>query len=330
MVATATNLKTPTLPGTLDVNGQAMATPPGAVGIVGKLNGNELFVVRDGQTLSLRSGDWLLEGDRVVTTSAAEQTLFFAGDSAGSLRRIQFARGADFKIRNGEIYTTALMTSQVVTAGEALPGITAAIGSDDIPLEPGEAAQLSAEEAAAQGASSGFFGTPLAASAGTALGLGGGALVLASLGGGSDSSSEPTPVAMPSEGTPDNGNGSTGGDAGSGGSGSGDGTGDTPPPAAGGPLSSGGAQLDNAFADNPTGQTPPFSFADGAAMLEGLSPASASSGLLGFLPASLLPAVTPVTDALTVTSVVSDAAGAISSQASQLNLPTPNPTNAPL
>jgi hypothetical protein len=71
MVVTATNIKTPALPQQIDINGTAIATPAGASGIVGKLNGQDFFVVRNGQTISLQSGDWLTDGDRVVTSSAA-------------------------------------------------------------------------------------------------------------------------------------------------------------------------------------------------------------------------------------------------------------------
>ncbi len=293
MVTTAANIKTPALPATLEVNGQAMATPSGAVGIVGKLDGNELFVVRNGQTVSLKAGDWLLEGDRVVTTPAAEQSLYFAGDASGSLRRIVFARGADFKIRNGEIYTTSLMTSSMVTAAEALPQGIVAAGSDDTAIDPDAA--MAVEETSSI---SGLFGSPLALGAASVLGVGGGAVALASV----VKNDSATPAADPAPNTTPAGNDGTGdGTGGNNGENTDGNTGDAP--ASGGAFSSGGAQLDGLLADNPTGQTPPFSFADGAAMLEGALPvplaapaansgspaaalADAATGLIGSLPAN--------------------------------------------
>lgn len=299
MVATATNIKTPALPATLEVNGTAMATPAGAVGIVGKLEGNDLFVVRNGQTVNLRAGDWLLEGDRVVTSSAAEQTLYFAGDAAGSLRRVQFARGADFKIRNGEIYTTSLMTSSMVTAAEALPQSIVAAGADEVALAD-EEAPMAVEETSSL---SGLFGTPVAMGAAGVASVAGAGLALTSLL--NNDSSDPT-AAPAAQTNPSGGNGSGNGDAGGDNTDGGNmdgGNGGEPAPD-GGAFSSGGAQLDGLFADNPTGQTPPFSFADGGAMLEGASPVplAAPAGDTGGPAAAVINAL-PVTPTVVATEV---------------------------
>jgi len=127
----------------------------------------------------------------------------------------------------------------------------------------------------------------------------------------------------------DAGNNNTGGgnggalnpDAGNGDNGSGDGA--TPP--SGGQFSSGGAQLDGLFADNPTGQTLPFSFADLGSQFENAVPipgASAENTLLGLPPggspasagdlAALMGDVpTQITGVLPAQTITSDMAGAV-------------------
>jgi hypothetical protein len=302
MVVTATNIKTPALPQQIDINGTAIATPAGASGIVGKLNGQDFFVVRNGQTISLQSGDWLTDGDRVVTSSAAEQIVYFAGNMPNTLNKVVFARGADFRIKGGEVYTTSMITMSLVAARDGLVNDTASVvGADEALTASTEESMATAQEMASSGSSNGLFGGALAGTGGTALGIGGATLAVLGISGGNDPAatqdSTASTGANKSNNAGSNDTGNTGGDT-------------TDNPEAGGEAASGnfggGAQQ---LAD-----TLPFEMAgemganfesmlvEWGGMLDAASPAGANSILPGVDQASVESNLTALADLIATSS----------------------------
>lgn len=249
------SLKLELLNDALDTNGIGLNLPADAIGVVGGPVSSDFQVTRNGETISLKAGDVLRKGD-MIRTGGMTQTIFLSSTQAVAMTKVALAANQQLTLDTDV---------EMALEGELVEvAATEAINPDML---------ASAEE------TTGLFGALGAASiAGVpAAGVAAGGLAVAALGGsgGGDSGNADS----------GSGNGSNNGgnlpDTGNGDNGSGN---PAEPPASGGPFSSGGAQLDGLFADNPTGQTPPFSFADGAAMLEGALPipgASAQSGVLG-------------------------------------------------
>lgn len=303
MVATATNIKTPALPAQIDVNGASIATPTGASGIVGKLSGQDLYVVRNGQTLSLRAGDWLMDGDRVVTGSAAEQVLYFAGDMPNTLNKVIFGRGADFRIKNGEVYTTSMITMSLVAARDGLANEPASVVGMDDTLNTNDEA-VASEEALAAEAGSGLFGSGLlAGGAGATLGIGGAALAVLGLAN-NDSGSEASTPTPPQNDQPN--------DQGA----------DQDPPAEepSGNFGSGAMQLTEVLPleqGGDMGANFEAMLLDWAAMLDSAAPAGQSGGL----PASPDQLINTLTD--TLQGILSPISAVIPGGSSSLPIPLP-------
>ncbi len=275
-----TTLKPELLNDALDTNGIGLNLPADAIGVVGGMVSNEFQVIRNGQTISVKPGDMLLKGD-VIRTGAASQTIFLSSTQAVAMTKVALAANQQIALDTGaeialegeliEVSATDALNPDMLAASEETTGLFGALGAASI------------------------FGVPAA-------GVAAGGVAVAALAGGSGGGD-----------SADAGNSNTGGgnggnfpDTGNGDNGSGDGA--TPP--SGGQFSSGGAQLDGLFANNPTGQTPPFSFADlgsqfeNAVPIPGASTAAEPGGLpvdiTSVIPAQLSSTVAQTVDMLPV------------------------------
>jgi hypothetical protein len=255
------SLKLELLNEALDTNGIGLNLPADAIGVVGGAASSEFQVTRNGQAVSVKPGDVLLKGD-IIRTGSTTQTIFLSSTQAVALTKVALAPNQQLTLDTDaelalegdlvEVAATEALNPELLAMADETTGLFGALGAASI------------------------AGVPAA-------GVAAGGLAVAALSGGSGGGSGNGEA---NSGNNNNNNGTVP-DVGNG-----DNNNGTPAePSSGGPLSSGGAQLDALFADNPTGQTPPLSFADGAAMLEGILPipaASADSNPLG-LPFELSP-----------------------------------------